>query len=66
MVSGLLAGGLPVSSPGSMIAVLARPHFIGNVDEVQRLLSKMTGVNRRLQALVPVMGLGYTPYCGHA
>jgi hypothetical protein len=36
--------------------VLARPEFISNVDEVERLLRRMIGVNRRVTAFVPVMG----------
>jgi deazaflavin-dependent oxidoreductase (nitroreductase family) len=36
--------------------VLARPEFIGDVDEVERLLRRMATVNPRVTAFVPVSG----------
>ena len=36
--------------------VLARPEFIGDVDEVERLLRRMRTVNPRVTAFVPVTG----------
>jgi hypothetical protein len=36
--------------------VLLRPEFIGEVDEVERLLRRMMSVNPRVASFVPVMG----------
>lgn len=36
--------------------VLARPEFIRNVDEVERLLHKMMALNPRITSFVPFLG----------
>jgi len=36
--------------------VLARPEFIRDVDEVERLLRRMTAVNPRVASFIPVIG----------
>jgi len=51
-----LRGGEPVRVRLQGRDVLARPEFIRDVDEVERLLRTMTAINPRAASFIPVIG----------